>query len=235
MGNVKIVQGLSKEIPAAISMQGWKDVKIDESDEPMVCLNPLAEKYRLMIQPQYFLQGINGASDQVFMREGAVEKIIRASEVLPSSYKLIIFDAFRPLTVQNSLFDDFKRKLREVNPTKREEDLTALTEVYVSLPSYDSLKPSPHSTGGAVDLSIVKDGELVDMGTSFDSFDVSSRTDFFATINPSIHTNRNMLYCVMSEAGFANYPEEWWHYDYGNQFWGFLKDTSAIYGRVKYD
>jgi len=31
----------------------------------------------------------------------------------------------------------------------------------------------------------------------------------------------------MTSAGFTNYPEEWWHFDFGNSFWrfyGLLKD-----------
>ncbi len=36
----------------------------------------------------------------------------------------------------------------------------------------------------------------------------------------------------MIEKGFTNYPMEWWHYDYGNQFWAKIKGVNAIYGRV---
>lgn len=36
-------------------------------------------------------------------------------------------------------------------------------------------------------------------------------------------------------AGFINYPEEWWHFDYGNQFWAKLAGKKAIYGAAKPD
>lgn len=45
-----------------------------------------------------------------------------------------------------------------------------------------------------------------------------------------VHGNRRLLYTVMVEAGFTNYPLEWWHYDYGDQFWGHLSKRDAIYG-----
>jgi D-alanyl-D-alanine dipeptidase len=34
----------------------------------------------------------------------------------------------------------------------------------------------------------------------------------------------------MHELGFTNYPEEWWHFDYGNQFYAKIKDKAAICG-----
>ena len=35
-------------------------------------------------------------------------------------------------------------------------------------------------------------------------------------------TNRRLLYWVMTEAGFANNPTEWWHYSWGDQLWARL-------------
>ncbi len=35
----------------------------------------------------------------------------------------------------------------------------------------------------------------------------------------------------MTEAGFVNYDQEWWHFEYGSQRWAFVKKKeSAIYG-----
>lgn len=34
----------------------------------------------------------------------------------------------------------------------------------------------------------------------------------------------------MTQAGFTNYPEVWWHYDFGNQFWGKITGEKAKYG-----
>jgi D-alanyl-D-alanine dipeptidase len=44
--------------------------------------------------------------------------------------------------------------------------------------------------------------------------------------------NRRLLFDFMTSAGFTNYHEEWWHYDYGNQFWGKIKDENAIYSYI---
>ena len=44
--------------------------------------------------------------------------------------------------------------------------------------------------------------------------------------------NRRLLYHVMVSAGFTNYPDEWWHFDYGNQNWALMSGRkAAVYGR----
>lgn len=55
-------------------------------------------------------------------------------------------------------------------------------------------------------------GEL-DMGTAFDCFDARSNTH-----NPKISAEhkraREMLLQAMEEAGFKNFPKEWWHFTF---------------------
>lgn len=47
---------------------------------------------------------------------------------------------------------------------------------------------------------------------------ITSQTPYFRETNPLFHQNRKILYDAMIIAGFTNYPEEWWHFDFGNQF-----------------
>lgn len=221
-------------IPKARSIEGWKLIEIQESNQPLVCLNDLEEQYTIKTSPQYYLQGIPNASGKMFFREEATERLKLASKLLPPGYSFIFFDAHRPIEVQVALFDAFKSKLKQEHPDLDEAGITKLTETYVSLPSEDPAKPSPHSTGGAIDLSVCdSEGNLLKMGTDFDSFDIASRTDYFRDKDSLIHKNRGVLYRVMSLVGFTNYPEEWWHYDFGNQFWACLTGRSAIYGLIK--
>jgi D-alanyl-D-alanine dipeptidase len=221
------------EIPPARSMKGWKEVPIVESDQPLVCLNDLNDN-SILVQPQYYLNGTKSASERMYVRQGVAERLIHASKLLPKDLRLIVFDAYRPYEVQQELFNQFKETIRSKYPDKSEEEITLMTETYVSIPSVDSSKPSPHSTGGAVDLSVVdRNDKVLDMGTPFDSFDISSRTDFFKDTSSLYHTNRSILYEAMVQAGFTNYPEEWWHYDFGNQFWALINKNSALYGLRK--
>lgn len=111
----------------------------------------------------------------------------------------------------------------------------------------NSLTWPTHNTGGAVDLTLRKKstGELLDMGSEFDDATPISFTDALEKkANKSeksskrfeARNNRRILYNAMTQAGFANYPYEWWHYDYGTQMWSqnaAPKGTKAWYGPAK--
>lgn len=226
-------QPSSPDIPEVVPMLGWKDTPIEESSQPLILLNGLHE--RVKTHPMYHILGIQHASEEMYLRAEASERLIKAAESLPPQFSLVVFDAHRPIEVQRELFDGQKRVFSYQFPDLSEREISQMTETYVSLPSTNSSRPSPHSTGGAIDLSIIDDtyGDLLEMGTDWDSFDIKSRTVFFRTINPFFHQNRNLLYRVMTSAGFTNYPEEWWHYDFGNQFWGHILKRDAIYGLIE--
>ena len=108
------------------------------------------------------------------------------------------------------------------------------------MPSYNILRPAVHSTGGAVDLTIVgPDGEVLEMGTGFDEFNSATWTYAFepdsgtGLVNETARDNRRLLYNVMTEVGFTNLPSEWWHFDYGDGMWAQIKNENAIYaGRL---
>lgn len=83
----------------------------------------------------------------------------------------------------------------------------------------DYISPtSGHSRGSTLDLTLLRcDSDdacaPLDMGTSFDYFDVSAHTDW-AGATAVQRGNRQRLRAAMAREGFANYPLEWWHYTY---------------------
>ncbi|KQZ57895.1 MULTISPECIES: M15 family metallopeptidase [unclassified Lysobacter] len=83
----------------------------------------------------------------------------------------------------------------------------------------DYISPtSGHSRGATLDLTLLRcDSDdacaPLDMGTSFDYFDVSAHTDW-AGATAVQRGNRQRLRAAMAREGFANYPLEWWHYTY---------------------
>lgn len=220
-------------IPILPSVDGWKEVEIVESDEPLVCIEGFST--RIISSPQYFAQKIPGSIEGCYLRKTVAEKLLIAGSMLPEGFKLVIWDAWRPLAVQQALFDAFKNNIKSERPGLSEEEYNLLTQTYVSTPSVDPKKPSPHNTGGAVDLTLQdSQGDLLSMGTAFDYFGTMAATRYFED-SPEIwvrqwRENRRLLYRVMTEAGFTNYREEWWHFDYGNQFWATQKGVCAIYG-----
>jgi D-alanyl-D-alanine dipeptidase len=222
-----------REIPSPRAMAGWKTVPIRECGEALVELNSIHP--RVVVDAKYTQQGIAGASSQQYLRKGVADRLVDAANRLPEGYKFVVFDAYRPLAVQQALFDSFKAVVEKEMPGRSNEEILEATQRYVSLPSSDLTRPSPHATGGAIDLSILgPDGKALDMGTEFDSFEVQAGTAYYMNRPESelIYRNRQLLYTLMVDAGFTNYPEEWWHFDYGNQFWGHLSGKDAIYNLV---
>ncbi|BDR54317.1 hypothetical protein KIMH_04280 [Bombiscardovia apis] len=48
-------------------------------------------------------------------------------------------------------------------------------------------------------------------------------------VSEDAQANRKLLADAMSAAGFVNYPSEWWHWSYGDAYWGFVSHNPACY------
>ncbi|MBT4366744.1 D-alanyl-D-alanine dipeptidase, partial [Candidatus Peregrinibacteria bacterium] len=132
-----------------------------------------------IVEPMYFKQGLT-SDDSMHLREGIVEKLLRAKRHLPKGWNFKIWDGYRPLSVQEKLHKGLWDLRSNENPSWGEAELKEAVERFVAFPSYDPAKPSPHNTGGAVDLTIVTDdGIELPMGTEFDEFHERSYSDYF--------------------------------------------------------
>ncbi len=133
----------------------------------------------------------------------AAEKFQKASEILAKEnpgFKLIVFDAFRPLSVQKKLYQHVKG--------------TPMAH-YVAYPSYGI-----HCYGFAIDLSLVDDhGKELDMGTSYDDLSQLAEPRYeikylrSGKLTKEQYTNRLLLRSIMKRAGFHQLQREWWHYE----------------------
>lgn len=222
-------------IPTINSVEGWKEIEIRECGEPLALLNERAPNL-ITVDSQYYARGIKHASTNLYARQGTANRLVIAASLLPPNHKLLIWDAWRPLEVQQALFDSYLEKLQAQNSNQPLEDLKEEAQTYVSLPSVEPRKPSPHYTGGAVDLTILSPNFLpIDMGTEFDHFGPEASARYYEDklLNPGeeiIKNNRRLLYHSMTNAGFSSYDEEWWHFDFGNQFHSARTNETAIYG-----
>lgn len=132
-------------IPEIRSVSDWKDIKIiNPSKEKLVNIAELPESLGIIIEPKYWLSGINGAIPEQNLRETAYLALKKATQLLPQQYRLKIWDAYRPLGTQQGLFDEFWKILASANPLLNSDQLMTLTQNYVSIPSENSSKPSPH-------------------------------------------------------------------------------------------
>lgn len=229
----------------------WKKLTIKDNGEKLVSLkNYINKGSRIVLDPRYFKDGHKGAFNDIFAREQICSKLDKVANMLPQGYKLIVWDSFRPVSVQESLFNMVFEDFRKDNETwgnYNDEKLKKFIATNCcSLPSINPLCPAPHNTGGAVDLSIIdNNGNLIEMGTNFDEFKDCVPTRYYeekvekgeklTEEEKIILNNRRLLYHIMIDVGFENFTEEWWHYDFGDQFWASYNGEHAIYGAATLD
>lgn len=214
---------------------------ITECGERLVPMSLAPEPIKVF--PAYARLGIPGAVPECFVREGVYRALLHAARQLPDGVGMVVLDGWRPWRVQQYLFDTLHEALRHHYPTLDADELLVRTREFVSVPSRDPAAPSPHLTGGAVDVTLCDaDGLPLDMGTQFDEALPASHTDYFETLpelsaaQRQAQDNRRLLYHVMQQAGFTNLPSEWWHYDYGDQLWAYYSGGNvAQYGPAELD
>lgn len=193
---------------------------------------------RVFIHPIYYAQQIPSSLQSIYLRESAYERLKLALSLLPQKYSFILYDGYRPLQVQQFLFTQFSEQIKSQNPTFTEQQVKQETLKYVAFPSLNKEYPAPHLTGGAIDLTIGdSNGNALHLGTAFDEMNKKSATRYFeqnAEENSEARDLRRLLYNCMTTAGFMNYSEEWWHYDFGNISWARRTGSeNAIYGAVE--
>ncbi|MDR3241112.1 MAG: M15 family metallopeptidase [Lactobacillaceae bacterium] len=230
-----------KAIPTDLPAWDWAtalSVPIVESNDPLV---PLSFIDKVLIKPDYFIQGLSGALPEIYARRSLQKKLYEATLLLPENYKFVVFDAWRSVSTQAALFHSLNRTIADEHPDWTDEQIRKLTLQTVALPSRDENAPSPHNTGGSIDLTIVDEtGLLLDMQSPFDDITTNAESDFLEGRDDLTEKqiiardNRRLLYNIMRAVGFTNYSNEWWHFDYGNQNWASCSGAdNAIYGATK--
>lgn len=149
------------------------------------------------------------------------ERLQRAAASLPPDHALLVLDAFRTQSAQFALWN---HRLAEL--ARRHADLApaALSELCRRDVADPVNAPSGHQSGAAVDVTLLLEGAELDMGSAYGDF--SSRgtaTDLVCTdacaLTPCQRANRDALCRAMAAGGFVNYPQEWWHYSWGDRLW----------------
>jgi D-alanyl-D-alanine dipeptidase len=188
------------------------------------------------VQMQYSILGMKNKEEQCLVREEVYEMLVKAAKALPEGCRFRIFDAWRPFALQHELYTSYSADIIRQFDLENcpEAQKQAVIRKFVSDPLDDRDVPPVHTTGGAVDLTIVDEtGREFEMGTGFDAFTDKTCTAYFENEkNETIRDNRRLLYHAMTEVGFSNLPSEWWHFDYGDRFWAFYNKKPAIYRGV---
>lgn len=142
---------------------------------------------------------------EAYLHPDAMQSLQKAQRLLKElhpTYSLIVYDAARPMSVQQKMWDTVKGTSRYM---------------YVSNPARGG---SLHNYGLAVDLSILdENGTPLPMGTPVDHLGreahITEEAQLVAQgkISAQERENRLLLRRVMQEAGFRALPSEWWHFN----------------------
>lgn len=148
-----------------------------------------------------------------FLKEPAAQALARVERDLRRDHlRLRLYDCYRPARAVRHFVawagdPSDQRTKPDYYPNLDKRDLLG-----------DYISPtSGHSRGATLDLTLLQcdsDGARcvpLDMGTNFDFFDPAAHTDS-PQANAAQHHNRQRLRAAMEQAGFRNYPLEWWHY-----------------------
>ncbi|MFM6923881.1 MAG: M15 family metallopeptidase [Ferruginibacter sp.] len=127
-----------------------------------------------------------------YMRKAAADSLaVVQQELNKKGLGLKIFDAYRPYSVTEKLWEPVKDDRYAADPKKG----------------------SGHNRGIAVDLTIIRltNKEELNMGTGFDNFSDTAHHSF-NNLPDTILQNRLLLKASMEKHGFKELDTEWWHY-----------------------
>lgn len=243
---------LGLNFDSVLPMKPYLSVPIVPSSEPIVPI-PSPEFDLVDPHPYAHLGAPYGDKSPFYVRSGVLTQLRKAQahlQQIKPGWRIQIFDAYRPVAVQQFMVD---YTLQTVLAAKGWGDQAtdvqrsqALQEVYQfwAMPNLDPLTPPPHSTGAAIDITLVDElGQPVDMGSAIDEISPRSFPDHFvgSLDGDRFDQNRQLLNVVMTQAGFARHYHEWWHFSYGDQLWAWITMRSqayqcaivAQYGRVE--
>ncbi len=220
-----------RPLPALRDPGPWRAVPIEPVDEPLVEVAAIGAAVR--DDPRYHAMGLPGARAHNSVREGVAERLARVGQSLPDGLTLIVWDGWRAFETQRALYEGWAGQLRREHPDWTRETLERETARYVSVPSADPVCPAPHITGGAVDLTLGDgDGTPLDLGTGFDAFVPEAGATALEGVPGRPRELRRRLFWAMADQGFTAFFEEWWHFDFGDQFWGSITGQPARYGPI---
>jgi len=120
-------------------------------------------------------------------------KLKRAMDIFAEDgYKIIIYDAYRPTSVQQRWFDVVKVHAWVANPQ-------------IGLGGV-------HDRGTAIDMSLIdKDGKELEFATPMHTFTVES-SRHSKTMSEEARKNMDYMTEVMTSCGFTYIDSEWWHF-----------------------
>ena len=228
-------------------MKPYQNIAIAECHEPLVAI---ADEFAKINPHPYIALGAPYADrSPFFVRQGLLKRLQASQAYLQTmrpNWQIAIFDAYRPIAVQQFMVDySFEQLVKanglEPNALSEEQKSSFMEQVikFWAIPSHDPKTPPPHSTGAAIDVTLFDaQGQEVNLGSPIDEISDRSLPNYFASFRNAeavvFNRDRQLLNQVMTHGGFVRHPNEWWHFSYGDQLWGWISNQKfAIYGSIK--
>ncbi len=128
------------------------------------------------------------------LRENTAEKLLKANkELLQYGYKIKIWDAFRPIKIQEKMWELYPNENFVANPKNGK---------------------SNHCKASAIDITLCTlDNKNVPMPTEFDHFGIESYRNYYTNLPKNIQKNVKLLEKIMKKNGFDPLSSEWWHFN----------------------
>lgn len=157
----------------------------------------VAEDLRYKSDDNFMKMVLYSDCQACILREQTALALARAQSILDKEaagkgYQLLIWDAYRPYSVQKLMWE----KIKDAR--------------YVADPYNGG---SSHNKGTAVDITITEKGNLngIPMGTAHDHFGEEAHWSY-KNLTAEELANRTLLKKVMEGAGFKSLDSEWWHW-----------------------
>lgn len=207
--------------------------------------------YNLENNPPYYKK-IEGSIPKLLLRNTVSGKFAKANQELKDyGIELYFFDCYRPIEVQKYFYEEwYLTVLKQMFPELSEQELLDKRDLFTAKPynSYDDINidaPPPHVTGAAADVTLrfIDTKAHLFMGTIYDEATELAYTSFYEEqlgkgISLTLSEmealkNRRLLYWILKSNGLENYPNEWWHFSYGDQMWAmFSNNNKAFYSKM---
>ncbi len=164
------------------------------------------------------------------VRQTVARKLVEAIALLPLELSLLVKESLRPASIQEAFFNRRLAKLSTENPQLATEQLIDLAARFIAPPWVGG-----HPSGGAIDVTLCDASQReLDLGCAYDEDEEASGgacISSFTGLDATALEHRHVLFSALEQAGFVNYPFEWWHWSYGDRYWAVVEHQShAIYG-----
>jgi D-alanyl-D-alanine dipeptidase len=191
-------------------------IKVIERENP-VDMVEFVETDRLFLNPL--------ETNDWRIRRVVRDKVLRCANALPDGLCLMIFEAFRSRDRQWDLWKPVIASLNKDHPDWSQAQIYAEASRWVAPPDGFG---SGHQAGAAIDVKLAySDRTELEFGGLMKGLSGVAPTAW--PVAPNIRKNRDMLVQALHEVGMVNYPDEWWHFSYGDRLWAEVTGRSEAF------